>query len=721
MPVPSAPVPTGPLPAITPNRRRLDNRFPVLAFNIQTHGRPYFEVLLATDSSLFDPAAAPRRTPSNFYAGRQDGGLLPSAAGETAYVVPAVVLKRFAEARPRPGEIFYTVAVYETPEGAPLLAQAPAVLAAAAPSVLLGGDFQASTMAAVLSVPVEKLQPIDGTPGTAREDDARSTYGQGAQALGDPALDDARGPISAPAAWSSEGDDDQAIDVAAAAWIQDPAAMSLEGESGMPAESPPDVAMQAAYYGELGDAEPLDGAVAGAQAGEDDDSADTYAYGAAGDPANERIAAEYGAGADQEEGYDEPFAADDGDVDEGYGAPQAYGAGGDDEPDAGPDAIAYDDGYDDVQAYGGAWSDAAESSFPTGAAEPAQLADVDESRVDEELGLGADWADPYDEGYSTYENGNGAAPTALAGPPPAAAAPLDIPAKVGILAKIGRKFEAPAGYGAINADTEFTNPNLPQYQRWHVGLSYGLIQFTQDSGMLGRLLAMMQDRDAVKFGQVFGPQAQELLRVTTAPGPGSRRAPGGRSARVQPVGGADLWQEPWLSRFRAAGAHPSFQAAQNEFAARAFVDPMLGFAAAFGMNTERALAMVCDRAVQQGPRGARRWLAGAIGPIQTDAQRQQALGALGQPGMREFQQASGLRADGEFGPATHAALVARLRQLGAASPIPIGTREQNMDAIVARADAEGVFWKARPRAIRTDPEFADTELTWTIPAAGGRH
>ena len=81
--------------------------------------------------------------------------------------------------------------------------------------------------------------------------------------------------------------------------------------------------------------------------------------------------------------------------------------------------------------------------------------------------------------------------------------------------------------------------------------------------MLGRLLRMMRQRDAQTFAQIFGGHAQQLIDVTTADGPPSSASPDGRSARVQPVESADLWREPWLTRFRRAGQHVPFQAAQN--------------------------------------------------------------------------------------------------------------------------------------------------------------
>src|SRR5713101_5779931 len=66
-------------PRITANRRQLDNRFPALGFSVDTGGLPYFEVLLATDATLFDPNNAARRAVANFYSGRQGRSPLPGS------------------------------------------------------------------------------------------------------------------------------------------------------------------------------------------------------------------------------------------------------------------------------------------------------------------------------------------------------------------------------------------------------------------------------------------------------------------------------------------------------------------------------------------------------------------------------------------------------------------------------------------------------------------
>src|SRR5689334_16275210 len=221
---------------------------------------------------------------------------------------------------------------------------------------------------------------------------------------------------------------------------------------------------------------------------------------------------------------------------------------------------------------------------------------------------------------------------------------------------------------------------------------------------------MMRQRDAAEFRRIFGASSDELVRVTTAAGPVSSASPGGRSARVQPVEGADLWRDPWLARFRQAAAHVPFQAAQNELAATLYVDPMLPFAAWLELSTDRGLAIVVDRAIQMGVGGARRWISEAVGPVQTPAQRQQALAALGHADLAAFQGATaGLGHDGQWVPETHAAMVAALRRIGSRSPVPIPTRDQMMDALVRRA--AGTPWERRVSQLRGSTAFTDVVYT----------
>jgi hypothetical protein len=138
--------------------------------------------------------------------------------------------------------------------------------------------------------------------------------------------------------------------------------------------------------------------------------------------------------------------------------------------------------------------------------------------------------------------------------------------------------------GGYNA----TNPNSDG-----AGLAYGILQWTQASGNLGKVLAAMHAADPAAFAAIFRSPS-ELLAATARAGKTS-------------VAGAHLWQEPWLSRFRAAGAHPAFQRAQDEVAATdQHMRAALGISRTLSVATERALALFFDTAVQQGPNGAPR-------------------------------------------------------------------------------------------------------------------
>ena len=288
--------------------------------------------------------------------------------------------------------------------------------------------------------------------------------------------------------------------------------------------------------------------------------------------------------------------------------------------------------------------------------------------------------------------------------PAAPAAPVSIEKKRDLIGKLGE-------YTAIAADAEFNGvlgPDHPAYRRYHLGLSFGVVGFNQDAGHLGQLLLAMRERDAAKFMEVFGPDAEALIRVTTARGPQSSESRDGRSARVQPVGGADLWQEPWTARFREAGMHRPFQAVQNRLAAELFLDPMLLFAHHMGFNTERALAIAMDRAAQMGRDPAEQWIANSCGPLQTPQQRQQAVAALGFRDLRAYQAAhNGIETDGQWGPLTHASLFDGLRDSGH-SPVPLPTLDQMLDTLVRRSAQSP--WLSRVQALRNDVRFADTPM-----------
>ena len=120
------------------------------------------------------------------------------------------------------------------------------------------------------------------------------------------------------------------------------------------------------------------------------------------------------------------------------------------------------------------------------------------------------------------------------------------------------------------------------------GLSFGILQWAQKTGDLSKLLAAMYGADSELFRQIFGPKWAELLETT-------------RKGSLDPVDGAVLWREPWVSRFRAGGRHPVFQAVQRKIARQGpHFQGAMEASRILGVQTERAMALFFDTSVQQG-------------------------------------------------------------------------------------------------------------------------
>lgn len=274
--------------------------------------------------------------------------------------------------------------------------------------------------------------------------------------------------------------------------------------------------------------------------------------------------------------------------------------------------------------------------------------------------------------------------------------------------------EGAAGrYEALSLDGGFRGrfgPYDPYYRRAHDGLRLGPHQAIQDSGELGELLALMHAADPAGFAQTFGADAQTLLDVTNAEGPSGLELAGGRGPRVQPVAGADLWEEPWVDRFRMAAKAPAFQAAMRGQILARRLDPLRPLLAACGIDSARGMAMLLAAAILVGVDGATRLLRAAVNPFDTPARLGAALDALGFADLGSFRVAHQLPPGDTIDDATHIALIAALRQLGADSPVQVPDAEAIMDALVTTA-GPGPLGDALLR-IRVSNTFAS-------PGAGG--
>lgn len=141
----------------------------------------------------------------------------------------------------------------------------------------------------------------------------------------------------------------------------------------------------------------------------------------------------------------------------------------------------------------------------------------------------------------------------------------------------------------------------------HIGLSWGIVQFTQDGGSLGKVLQRAISLDPDGFNEVFGDDAPELLHVLTKPGRSGLKTKTLRGPRVQPVGGEDIWKGKWLDRWEAASQMESFRKAQRDIARESYFDPAVELVKDYDMTGQGDLGVAFDMCVQYGPAGARRY------------------------------------------------------------------------------------------------------------------
>ncbi|MEE3360548.1 MAG: hypothetical protein VX248_11415 [Pseudomonadota bacterium] len=127
------------------------------------------------------------------------------------------------------------------------------------------------------------------------------------------------------------------------------------------------------------------------------------------------------------------------------------------------------------------------------------------------------------------------------------------------------------------------------------GLCFGIGRFCQIDGSLGVYLKACKDEDAAAYAARFTLKdhdlSEQLLQVCTSDS---------ESGRMAPVGGQELWSRDWIAVFKEAAKHPAFQDMQFRAAAETRLIPLVDVADQMNMTSERALAMIVDRAVQTG-------------------------------------------------------------------------------------------------------------------------
>lgn len=632
---------------ISPSRQQLRRADPSLSFQVSAPGARFFDVIVATDPTLFSAAEAHRRTPKNFRSSRQDFQGEPIEIETGFYMLPRAFLRDAISVEPRPTRLYYLAVAYDDAEAREgRFSVPPGQAAASAPHVSLAGDLNAAGLSKVLGVAVERLGAVNAA---GRVMSAASTlqaahlpeeigglpllprHGGPPQGIPVGTYPEAPPPEPTPANGGPEP-------IPAPITNGGPPANGIPGQIGAPLPNgtprapvaPPPVAGQ----------EPVA-------------------------PARAPDMAPTGPGNGAPAGF----------VDEDYlhAAPAAEaGAAGFRDLDAAPPStgVPYDDGYGPMDA-----SAAADTPEPIPPLDPAPEPAPPQAAAPQPAAPRPPQPQP-----AAPHNG---APAAS--PPPAGAAPAPETQALDALVQAVIAEGAGGRYDALNLDGAFRGrmgQTHPYYQRAHEGLRYGPAQVSQDSGELGELLSLMRAADPAGFDQFFGSAAAQLVETTTRTGPNSGQVPGGRSARVQPVEGKDLWEEPWVDRFRAAAGHAPFQAAMRAQIISRRLEPVLPVAEALGLDSRRGRAMLLAMALHMGVERAVAAIRAAINPLDTPARVAAALEALGHTEIGSFRKANGLPDGDQIDAPTHFALIAALRGLGADSPVQIPDDEAAMDLLV---------------------------------------
>ncbi|MCL6285105.1 hypothetical protein M3P21_16365 [Ruegeria sp. 2012CJ41-6] len=654
---PSAAMPV----TVSPSRRELRRADPSLSFQVSAPGMRFFDVIVATEPTLFDPAEAHRRTPKNFRSSRQDFQGLPIEIETGFYMLPRAFVRDAISQEPRPTRLFYLAVAYPDETATDGIYSLPPDRFADAPFVSLAGDLSAASLSHVLGMAVHRLGSVgpSGRVMAVAPTPAQTPLPRMIGGL----------PVQAP-------NPQMQIPVAAPEPVSVPRAGAINGSSPVApgsVNSPAPVAPQPIQETPAQNTVPV-----------------------AADPASQN------------------------------GAPA---------PEIVPPQPQTDGFIDDDYAYGlGSGTSAAFRDYDANAPEEAPLPHYDDGLGPMNGASEAPVAPPPAAApIPPLDDTPPPAPTTGTEAPPTPVQPAPVPTQptptAAAPAAGGEGWkdalvqtvlaEGAAGrYEALNLDGAFRGrqgQTHPYYQRAHDGLSLGPHQAGQDSGELGELLTLMQASDPGGFAATFGPAADQLIAATTVAGPQSGDAPDGRGARVQPVEGRDIWEDPWIDRFRKAAQHPPFQAAMRAQIIARRLDPMLPVADALGIANRRGQAMLLTLAIRSGVPQAITLSRAAINPFDTPAKLAAALQAVGHDSLNAFQTAQGLAPTETLDDASHFALLTALRALGPEAPVQMPDPDSTLDTLVTSL-GPGPQGDALLK-LRVTPAFRETGTTAAPGAA----
>lgn len=152
---------TGQEVTISPSRAEVRRADPSLSFQVTAPGATGFDVIVATDPALFDPANAHMRTPRNFRSSRQDFLGTPIEIETGFYLLPRAFLRELVSVMPRPTRLYYVAVAHDGPaDTAPRYSLPPEEMTVSAPSVMIAADLVAADLSRVLGVAVERIGTV---------------------------------------------------------------------------------------------------------------------------------------------------------------------------------------------------------------------------------------------------------------------------------------------------------------------------------------------------------------------------------------------------------------------------------------------------------------------------------------------------------------------------------------------------------------------------------
>lgn len=147
---------------------------------------------------------------------------------------------------------------------------------------------------------------------------------------------------------------------------------------------------------------------------------------------------------------------------------------------------------------------------------------------------------------------------------------------------------------------------------YHIGLSIGRAQWAQSTGTLGQGARMVYHANKEQFKRIMGASWKKVLDMLNAAWDGHTWDEDGRNPRVQKIDGFDMWEQPWLARWKELARTPEWAEVELTLAYRGYLKPLLPLLKSNGLTSAQHLSVWFDVANANGVGGCRSRLRKAL-------------------------------------------------------------------------------------------------------------